>query len=82
MLRASVFAFSSESGRMVRMAFCAGKNNKPSILITAEHEIYLGNLGNEDLLVQQGELFGFLRTETHPGSGRAGSSDHSWAPRV
>eukprot|EP00438_Fugacium_kawagutii_P025218 Skav218922 [mRNA] locus=scaffold2606:202536:209042:- [translate_table: standard] len=36
-----------------------GKNNKPSILISKEFDIFLGNLTNDALTLQAGELFGF-----------------------
>ena len=43
----------------MRLAFVQGKNGKPSILITKNLDIYLGNLGSDGLVVHQGELFGF-----------------------
>ena len=42
-----------------RLGFSQGKNNKPSILIPKDFDIYLGNLTAEALSVKAGELFGF-----------------------
>lgn len=43
-----------------RLGFCQGRNGRPSVLITKEFEIYVGNLENTDLSVPSGELFGFF----------------------
>ena len=42
-----------------RLGFSQGKNNKPSLLISKDFDIYLGNLTAEALSVSAGELFGF-----------------------
>ncbi|CAK9076667.1 unnamed protein product [Durusdinium trenchii] len=43
-----------------RLAFCQGKSGKPSILISKELDIYLGNLENTEIVCPAGELFGFF----------------------
>lgn len=42
-----------------RLGFVQGKNNKPSILISKDFDVYVGNLSNETLALCAGELFGF-----------------------
>lgn len=42
-----------------RLAFAAGKNGKPSILISASFDLYVGNLTNEEISLSPGELCGF-----------------------
>ena len=43
-----------------RLAFCQGKSGKPSILISKELDVYLGNLENTEIVCPAGELFGFF----------------------
>lgn len=42
-----------------RLAYCAGKGGRPSILISTSFEVYLGNLTNEELKLEPLDLFGF-----------------------
>ncbi len=42
-----------------RLGFVLGKANKPSILISKDFDVYVGNLTNDALVLCAGELFGF-----------------------
>lgn len=41
------------------MGLIPGRANRPSILVTKDYNVYLGNMGSEELAVNAGELFGF-----------------------
>ncbi len=43
----------------MRLALLPGRPGKPTILVTKDYKIFLGNLTDEELKVDQGELFGF-----------------------
>lgn len=43
----------------VRLALCPGRNTKPSILISKNYDIFVGNMTNDAFQVSAGELFGF-----------------------
>ncbi|CAK9114864.1 Uncharacterized protein SCF082_LOCUS53189 [Durusdinium trenchii] len=42
-----------------RLASCIGKNNRPSVVLTTDFKLWIGNEGNEQLQVQPMPLFGF-----------------------
>lgn len=43
----------------MRLAVLPGRPGKPTILVTKEYKIYLGNLTDEAVELTAGELFGF-----------------------
>lgn len=43
----------------MRLAVLPGKPGKPTILVTKDYKIFLGNLTEEAVEVPPGELFGF-----------------------
>jgi len=43
----------------VRLGLCPGKNGKPSVLITTDFHIYLGNPSSEEMIVTCCDIFGF-----------------------
>lgn len=47
------------AGFVLRLAVCPGKPGRPTIVISKSFNIYLGNTGDEEMLVKEGELFGF-----------------------
>ena len=44
---------------LVRLALCPGKGGKPSVLITTSFDIYLGNPGDEEMVVTSHDIMGF-----------------------
>ena len=38
---------------------CPGKAGKPSIVISKDYQLYMGNLLDEEVLFKAGEIFGF-----------------------
>ena len=38
---------------------CPGKNGKPTIVISKDYKVFLGNLTDEEAVYTAGELFGF-----------------------
>ena len=43
----------------VRLATCPGKNNRPTVVVTKDWSIYMGNERAEDMTVDPFPLFGF-----------------------
>lgn len=43
----------------LRLATCPGRGNKPTIVVTKDFKIYLGNFTDNTLEVEAGELFAF-----------------------
>lgn len=43
----------------MRLALCPGRGGKPSVLITADHKLYIGNPTEEEMVVTSQDVMGF-----------------------
>ena len=54
-----MLSYPTISGVAARLGMVTGRNEKPSIIVATNGDIWIGNLTNSEMTIRPGELFGF-----------------------